>query len=147
MGQTSENVARDFNVSRQQQDEYAVESYRCAEIAQKSGSFDDEIVPIAVQFDGRTVTLTRDDGLRWGTTYNKISSLSPSFPEHGHTSHAGNSSQVTDGAAALLLMTRSTALRLHQPILAKYCGVIVTVLPPRIMGIGPVYVCDPQTPK
>ena len=64
MGQTSENVAKDFNISRQSQDEYAVESYRRAEVAQKAGWFDDEIVPITVSLDGEQVELTRDDCLR-----------------------------------------------------------------------------------
>lgn len=137
MGQTSENVSRDFNVPRQLQDQYAVESYRRAEVAQKAGWFDDEIVPITVQRDGKEVTLTRDEGPRWGTTYDNISKLPPAFPEHGSTSHAGNSSQVTDGAAAVLLMKRSKAMELKQPILAKYVGATVAGLAPRIMGIGP----------
>lgn len=139
MGQTSENVANQFNVSRKLQDEYAVESYRRAEVAQKAGWFDDEIVPIRVKRDGQDMTVDKDDGPRWGTTYERISKLPPAFPDHGNTSHAGNSSQVTDGAAAVLLMKRSTAINLGQPILATYVGASVAGLEPRIMGIGPVY--------
>ena len=137
MGQTSENVSRDFDVTRKLQDEYAVESYKRAEEAQRAGWFDDEIVPITTKKDGQEVTLTRDEGPRWGTTYENLSRLPPAFPEHGSTSHAGNSSQVTDGAAAVLLMKRSKALELGQPILAKYVGTTVAGVAPRIMGIGP----------
>ena len=139
MGQTSENVAKEFDISREQQDEYAVESYRRAEQAQKAGWFDDEIAPIKVKLDGKEVTLDRDDCLRHGTTYEKVSKLPPSFAEHGSTTHAGNSSQITDGAAAVLLMKRSKAMELKQPILAKYVGATIAGLAPRIMGIGPTY--------
>lgn len=95
-GATSENVAKDFHISRQQQDEFALESYRRAEVAQKSGWFDDEIVPISVKKNGTDTIIARDE-IRWGTTYDGISKLRPSFPEYGDTTHAGNASQVTDG--------------------------------------------------
>lgn len=72
-----------------------------------------------------------------GTTYDKISKLPGSFKEYGDRSTAGNSSQVTDGAAALLMMKRSKALELGQPILGKYVATALAGLPPRIMGIGP----------
>ena len=143
MGQTSENVGRDFNVSREQQDLYACESYRRAEVAQKNGWFDDEIVPIVIQVkDPKTgketaVTLTKDEGPRWGTTYEALSKIRPAFKQFGGRSTGGNSSQVTDGAAAVLLMKRSMAEKLGQPILAKFVGATVQGLAPRIMGIGP----------
>jgi len=143
MGQTSENVGNDFNISREQQDRYAAESYRRAEVAQKSGWFDDEIVPITTEVkDPKTgemhrVTLTKDEGPRWGTTYEGLSKIRPAFPDFGDKSTGGNSSQVTDGAAAVLLMKRSRAIELGQPILAKYVGATVAGLAPRIMGIGP----------
>lgn len=138
MGQTSENVGTEFNVTRELQDKYALESYKRAETAQRAGWFDDEIVPITVNLNGKDVTLTKDEGPRWGTTYESLSRIRPAFPEYGDKSHAGNSSQVTDGAAAILLMKRSKALELKQPILAKYVGATVAGLSPRIMGIGPV---------
>lgn len=103
MGQTSENVSYDFNVSRASQDRYAVESFRRAEVAQKAGWFDDEIVPIPVEVqDPKTrtihkVTLTKDEGPRWGTTYESLSKIRPAFPQFGDHSTGGNSSQVTDG--------------------------------------------------
>lgn len=137
MGQTSENVGSDFDITREQQDKYAAESYRRAEMAQKAGWFDDEIVPIKVNKDGKEVTLTADEGPRYGTTFESLSKIRPAFPDYGDRSTGGNSSQVTDGAAAVLLMKRSKALELGQPILAKYVGATVAGLAPRIMGIGP----------
>lgn len=143
MGQTSENVGKDFDISREQQDKYAAESYRRAEVAQKSGWFDDEITPITVTVkdpktgEEKKVTLTKDEGPRYGTTFESLSKIRPAFPDYGDRSTGGNSSQVTDGAAAILLMKRSKALELNQPILAKYVGATVAGLAPRIMGIGP----------
>ncbi|KAJ5247121.1 hypothetical protein N7468_002104 [Penicillium chermesinum] len=143
MGQTSENVGKDFGISRELQDKYAAESYNRAEAAQKAGWFDDEIVPIPVKVkDPKTgevkeVTLTADDGIRYGTTYESLSKIRPAFPQFGDKSTGGNSSQVTDGAAAVLLMRRSKAIELNQPILAKFCGATVAGVPPRVMGIGP----------
>lgn len=162
MGQTSENVGKDFDISREAQDRFAAESYQRAERAQKSGWFDDEIVPITTVVkdpktgEARTVTLTRDEGPRYGTTFESLSKIRPAFPQFGDRSTGGNSSQVTDGgmhltlsfskeisshviflAAAVLLMKRSKAISLNQPILAKYCGATVVGLAPRIMGIGP----------
>lgn len=142
MGQTSENVGLEFDISREAQDRYAVESYRRAEVAQREGWFDDEIVPFTVDLDGKknSATIFKDEGPRWGTTYEAVAKLKPSFSEHGDRSTAGNSSQVTDGAAAVLLMRRSKALELGQPILGKYVGGTIAGLAPRIMGIGPVLV-------
>ncbi|KAF3398250.1 3-ketoacyl-CoA thiolase, peroxisomal [Penicillium rolfsii] len=143
MGQTSENVGKDFGISREQQDRYAAESFRRAEAAQKAGWFDDEIAPISVKVkDPKTgevhqVTLTRDDGIRPGTTFESLSKIRPAFPQFGDKSTGGNSSQVTDGAASVLLMRRSKAIELNQPILAKFCGATVAGVPPRVMGIGP----------
>lgn len=143
MGQTSENVGKDFNVSREQQDRYAAESYNRAERAQKAGWYDDEIVPIKTQIkDPKTgevvdITVSKDEGIRYGTTYESLSKIRPAFPKFGDRSTGGNSSQVTDGAAAVLLMKRSKAIELGQPILAKFVGATVAGLAPRIMGIGP----------
>jgi acetyl-CoA acyltransferase 1 len=143
MGQTSENVGADFNISREQQDRYAAESYRRAEAAQKAGWFADEITPITVKVkdpktgEEKNVTLTQDEGPRWGTTFEGLNKIRPAFPDFGDKSTGGNSSQVTDGAAAVLLMKRSKALELGQPIVAKFVGATVAGLAPRIMGIGP----------
>lgn len=108
MGQTSENVGKDFNVTRESQDRYAAESYRRAEEAQKAGWFDDEIVPIVTEVkDPKTgevkkVTITKDEGPRWGTTFESLSKIRPAFPAFGDKSTGGNSSQVTDGGMSTL---------------------------------------------
>lgn len=142
MGWTSENVSKDFNVTREKMDQFAAESFQRAEKAQKAGWFDDEIVPITTQVkdkDGQVkeVTLTKDEGIRPGTTAEGLSKIRAAFPQWGTCTTGGNASQVTDGAAALLLMKRSTAIKLGQPIMAKYVGSTVAGLAPRIMGIGP----------
>ncbi|KAI9671671.1 MAG: hypothetical protein M1831_003199 [Alyxoria varia] len=143
MGQTSENVGADFNIPRELQDEYAAESYARAERAQKSGWFDDEIVPVTTKIEDpksgeeKPVTLTKDEGPRWGTNYESLSKVKPAFKMYGDKSTGGNSSQVTDGAAAVLMMKRSRAKELGQPILGKFVGATVQGLAPRIMGIGP----------
>lgn len=143
MGQTSENVGKDFDISREAQDRYAAESFRRAEVAQKAGWFDDEIVPIRTKVkdpktgEEKDVTLSKDEGPRWGTTFESLSKVRPAFSQYGDRSTGGNSSQVTDGAAAVLLMKRSKALAMNQPILAKFCGATVAGVAPRIMGIGP----------
>jgi len=143
MGQTSENVGSDFNITREMQDRFAYESYRRAEVAQREGWFDDEIAPITTTIkdpktgEEKTVTLTKDEGPRWGTTYEALSKIRPAFTQWGDRSTGGNSSQVTDGAAAVLMMKRSMAEALGKPILAKFVGATVAGLPPRIMGIGP----------
>lgn len=103
MGQTSENVGKDFDISREAQDRFAAESYQRAERAQKSGWFDDEIVPISTVVkdpksgEATVVTLTRDEGPRYGTTFESLSKIRPAFPQFGDRSTGGNSSQVTDG--------------------------------------------------
>lgn len=146
MGQTSENVASQFNISRAQHDAFAAGSYQKAEAAQKAGWFEDEIVPVKTQVkDPKTgevkdVVVDRDDGIRYGTTAEGLGKIRSAFPQWGPSATTGgNASQITDGAAALVLMKRSRALELGQPIVGKFCGATVTGLEPRIMGIGPSY--------
>jgi len=141
MGQTSENVAEKFGISREKQDKLAVESHRKAYEAQTKGLFDEEIVPVKTIIkdqDGKSkdVTITKDDGIRKETTYEGLSKLKPAFKKDGTTT-AGNSSQVTDGAAAVLLARRSTAEKLGLPILGRFVQYAVAGVPPEIMGIGP----------
>lgn len=144
MGITSENVSMDFGITRQAQDEFAARSFGKAAAAQKQGKFQDEIVPIKVKFvnpktnNESTITVDMDDGIRDGVTAQSLSKLKPAFVEDG-CSHAGNSSQVSDGAAAVLLSRRSFAKRLGLPILGKFVGASVVGVPPRIMGVGPAY--------
>lgn len=110
MGQTSENVGKDFNISRELQDRYAAESYRRAEVAQKAGWYEDEIVPITTEIKDpktgelKTVIVTKDEGPRWGTTFESLSKIRPAFPDYGDKSTGGNSSQVTDGGMEILCL-------------------------------------------
>jgi acetyl-CoA acyltransferase 1 len=132
MGTTSENVAAEFGVTRADQDAFALRSHNLAAKAQKEGLFKEEIVPITLK-DGTVVEL--DDGIR-PTTAEKLAALKPAFKKDG-SSTAGNSSQVTDGAAAVLLMRRSLANKLGLKVLARWLGYVNVGVPPRIMGIGP----------
>ncbi|CRG86873.1 peroxisomal 3-ketoacyl-coA thiolase (Kat1), putative [Talaromyces islandicus] len=144
MGQTSENVAGQFSIPRSAHDEFAARSYQKAEHAQKSGWFNDEIVPVKTTIkDPKTgevkeIVVSSDDGIRYGTTAESLSKIRSAFPQWkpSHTT-GGNASQITDGAAALVLMKRSRAQELGQPIVAKFAGSTVIGLEPRIMGIGP----------
>ncbi|RXW18143.1 hypothetical protein EST38_g7720 [Candolleomyces aberdarensis] len=145
MGWTSENVAVDFNVTRDEQDEFAAGSWQRAERAQALGYFKKEIVPFTVyQKDPITgekklVTVYEDDGIRKGTTKESLAKIRSAFPQWGKgTTTGGNASQLTDGAASVLLMSRRKAEELGLTILAKYIITAVTGLAPRIMGIGPV---------
>lgn len=140
---TSENVAAEFQVSREKQDAFAAESHRKADVAQKNGWFQEEIVPVEAivtdeEGNEKVVLADRDDGVRPGTTAEKLGKLRPAFDDDGTTT-AGNASQVSDGAAAVLLMKRKTAQKLNLPILGKYVTSAVVGVPPRIMGVGPAY--------
>lgn len=102
MGWTSENVSRDFNVTRQEMDKFAAESFQRAEKAQKAGYFDDEIVPITTKIKGpdgewKEITVTKDEGIRPGTTAEGLAKVRPAFPQWGESTTGGNASQVTDG--------------------------------------------------
>ncbi|GAM22408.1 hypothetical protein SAMD00019534_055830 [Acytostelium subglobosum LB1] len=137
MGQTSENVAERFNISRKEQDEFAVLSHKKAGAAQKAGKFVDEIVPVTVKTeDGKTVVIDKDEGIREQTTLADLTKLKPAFKEGGSTT-AGNASQLSDGAAACLVMKRSTAQKyglVPALILRSFVAVGVE---PAIMGVGP----------
>jgi len=104
MGWTSENVARDFAVSRAEMDAFAAESFRRAEVAQKGGWFDDEIVPIATKVKDKNggekeVVLSRDEGIRYGTTAETLGKIRAAFPQWGSATTGGNASQLTDGGS------------------------------------------------
>ncbi|KAF2665506.1 3-ketoacyl-CoA thiolase [Microthyrium microscopicum] len=144
MGWTAENLAGDYGIARDVQDDWAAESTQKAERAQKEGWPKDEITPITVQVkdpktgEVKTVVADRDDGVRYGTTKEGLAKLRQAFPQwEPATTTGGNASQITDGVAALLMMTRAKAQELGQPILAKYVGSTVAGLAPRIMGAGP----------
>ena len=135
-------MAKKYNISRRAQDEFAASSYQKAEAAQKAGLFDAEIYPLTVKVtDPKTgeetsVTVKKDDGVRPGTTVESLSKLKPAFSKDGST-HAGNASQVSDGAAAVILARRSVAEKHGLPIIGKFVAGTVVGVPPAIMGIGP----------
>jgi acetyl-CoA acyltransferase 1 len=144
MGITSENVATDYGITRAQQDAFAATSFQRAATAAKAGRFRDEIVPLKVRWvDPKTeqvkeVTVAADDGIRDGVTAESLSKLKPAFKKDG-TTHAGNASQISDGAAAVLLARRSAANRLGLPIVGKFVAATTVGVPPRVMGIGPAF--------
>ena len=141
MGWTSENVAQDFNISREKHDFYAATSFQRAEKAQRQGWFEEEIIPVeTIQKDPKTgeetkVIITKNDGIQYGTNPEPLGKIRQAFPQWviGATT-GGNASQITDGAGAVLLMRRSTAEASGQPINTAVIG-----LEPRIMGIGTAY--------
>ncbi|XP_008276561.1 3-ketoacyl-CoA thiolase, peroxisomal [Stegastes partitus] len=141
MGITSENVAERFGVSREKQDAFALSSQHKAARAQSLGLFDPEIVPVTtrlVDADGteRPVTVSRDEGVRPGTTLAGLAKLRPAFTPDGSTT-AGNSSQVSDGAAAVLVGRRAAVEALGLPVLGVLRASAVVGVPPDVMGIGP----------
>ncbi|EHY58921.1 3-ketoacyl-CoA thiolase, peroxisomal [Exophiala dermatitidis] len=146
MGLTSENVAKRYGVNREDQDAFAAESHKRASKAQKSGLFDSEIVPVKVRqyvpeqpdVAPNEVVVDKDDGIRHDASLEKMAKLKPAFSKDG-SSTAGNSSQISDGAAATLLMRRSTAneLGLSKSIIGKWAGTQVAGCRPDEMGIGP----------
>lgn len=151
MGTTSENVNEEFVISREDQDQYAARSYQKAENSVKNGLFKDEILPITVDIEledddddddtpsqFEKVIVDTDEGPRPNVTAESLSKLRPAFKKDGG-SHAGNSSQVSDGAAAIILMRRDLAQRNGIPILGKYVATAVVGVPPGIMGVGPGY--------
>jgi acetyl-CoA acyltransferase 1 len=144
MGHTSEEVAGQFGITREAMDEFAANSYQKAERAQKAGWSADEIAPIKVRVkdpltgESKEILVDRDDGPRYGTTAESLGKIRSAFPQWKPSyTTGGNASQITDGAAAVLLMTRARAEQLRQPIIGKFCGATVVGLEPRIMGIGP----------
>ncbi|KAM9187335.1 3-ketoacyl-CoA thiolase, peroxisomal isoform 2-T2 [Dugong dugon] len=143
MGITSENVAERFGISREKQDAFALASQQKAARAQSKGYFQAEIVPVTTTIRNdkgteRSITVAQDEGIRADTTMESLAKLKPAFKEGGCTT-AGNSSQVSDGAAAVLLARRSKAEELGLPILGVLRSYAVVGVPPDIMGIGPAY--------
>ena len=142
MGITAENVARRFNVGRAEQDEFAYKSHKKAVAAQDAHYFDDEIMPIeATLFDeagrAKKTRLTRDELVRGDTDVAKLGTLKPAFDPTGSVT-PGNSSPLTDGAAALVLASREHAEKAGRSFLGYFRWFAVAGVPPDIMGIGPV---------
>ena len=146
MGHTAEQVAVKYGVSREDQDAFAVNSHQKAAKAIAEGKFEDEIVSVDVtirevdeyhKLKERTFTFSADEGVRPGTTKDVLSTLKPAFSADGSVT-AGNSSQTSDGAAAVMIMDREKADALGLKPLAKFRSFAVGGVPPEVMGIGPV---------
>lgn len=137
MGITAENIAERWKISRERQDEFALNSQQKAEKAQLSGYFNDEITPVDVIIKGKKTLAGKDEHLRHGMTLDKLSRLRPAFKENG-TVTAGNSSGINDGAAMLILTSREKAEERGLDILASVKSYASAALDPQIMGYGPV---------
>lgn len=142
MGKLSEDMAQDLKITREKQDAFAASSYAKAAKAQADGLFDAEIAPQKVKFEDpksgevKEITVSKDDGVRPGVTAESLGKIKAAFAKDGGI-HAGNASQVSDGAAAVLFMKRSTAERLGQQILGKFVSAAVVGVKPLLMGQGP----------
>jgi acetyl-CoA C-acetyltransferase len=137
MGNTAENVARQFQITRQQQDEFAVHSQNKAEAAQKAGKFKDEIVPFTVKTRKGDIVVDADEGPRHGASIDGMTKLRPAFAKDG-TVTAGNASSINDGAAALVLMTAKQAAKEGKTPLARIVSWAQAGVDPAIMGTGPI---------
>ena len=146
MGLTAEAVANQYKISREDQDAFAYASHQKALKAQKNGAFDDQIVPITIEetyIDDngkkatRTYTVDRDEGPRADTSLEALAKLRPVFANNGSVT-AGNSSQTSDGAAVLLLMTEEMVKKHKLTPIARLVSYATAGVPPKIMGIGPV---------
>src|SRR6478752_4229545 len=137
MGNTAENVARQWQITRQQQDEFAVKSQNKAEAAQKAGRFKDEIVPVTVKTRKGDVVVDTDEYPRHGATLDGMTKLRPAFAKDG-TVTAGNASGINDGAAAVVLMTAAEAAKRGVTPLARIVSWATAGVDPAIMGTGPI---------
>ena len=141
MGQTAENVVAKYSIGRADMDEFAYHSHRKAAEAQEAGRFKDEIAPVAVTtttLDGsRTLSFESDELVRRDTTVEALAALKPAFKPNG-TVTAGNSSPLSDGAAAVVVMSAAKAKELKLKPLMRFVGYAVAGVPPELMGIGPV---------
>ena len=137
MGQTAENVANQWQISRDMQDEFALASQNKAEAAQKAGKFVDEIVPFVVKGRKGDVTVDADEYIRHGATLDSLAKLKPAFVKDG-TVTAGNASGINDGAAAVLVMSEAEAVRRGLKPLARIASYATAGLDPSVMGCGPI---------
>jgi acetyl-CoA C-acetyltransferase len=138
MGQTAENVAEQWQISREQQDEFALASQNKAEAAQKAGKFVDEIVPFIVKTRKGDITVDQDEYIRHGATIENMQKLRPAFTKDGSVT-AGNASGINDGAAATLLMSADEAEKRGIEPLARIASYATAGLDPSIMGVGPIH--------
>jgi acetyl-CoA C-acetyltransferase len=137
MGNTAENVAKQYQITRAQQDEFAVASQQKAEAAQKAGKFKDEIVPVTIKSRKGDVVVDTDEYPRHGATVDAMGKLRPAFEKDG-TVTAGNASGINDGAAAVVLMTAKQAAKEGRKPLARIVSWAHAGVDPKIMGTGPI---------
>ncbi len=138
MGITAENLAKKYNISRQEQDEYACMSQNKAETAQEAGKFKDEIITTILQTKEGPIAFGNDQFIRKGTTIESLAKLRPAFDPQG-TVTAGNSSGINDGAAVLLIVSGKILKQLNLKPMAKIISYAHAGVDPNIMGIGPVF--------
>ena len=137
MGITAENVAKEFGVTREEQDAFALASQQKAEAAQKAGKFKDEILPYEIVQKKGNIVFDQDEYIKAGSTLESLQGLRPAFSKDGSVT-AGNASGLNDGAAAVMMMSASTAARLGLTVMARIKAYSSSGLDPAIMGIGPV---------
>ena len=137
MGTTAENVATKWQITREQQDEFAAASQQKAEAAQKAGKFTDEIVPVTVKSRRGDTVVDADEYIKPGTTAETLAKLRPAFSKEGSVT-AGNASGLNDGAAALVMMSGEEAQKRGAPVLARIAGWATSGVSPEIMGSGPI---------
>jgi len=138
MGQTAENVANQWQISREMQDEFAVASQNKAEAAQKAGKFADEIIAFTIKTRKGETVVTADEYIRAGATLDSMTKLRPAFTKDG-TVTAGNASGLNDGAAAVILMSEEEAAKRGLTPLARIASYATAGLDPSIMGVGPIH--------
>jgi len=137
MGNTAENVARQYQITRAQQDEFAVHSQNKAEAAQKAGKFKDEIVPFTIKTRKGDIIVSDDEYPRHGATIDAMAKLKPAFEKDG-TVTAGSASGINDGAAAVVLMTAKQAAKEGKKVLGRIVSWGQAGVDPKIMGTGPI---------
>ena len=138
MGQTAENVAQQWQISREEQDAFALASQNKAEAAQKAGKFKDEIVPFVISTRKGDITVDADEYIRHGATMDAMTKLRPAFTKDGSVT-AANASGINDGAAAVLLMSEAEAAKRGLTPLARIASYSTAGLDPSIMGVGPIH--------
>ena len=138
MGQTAENVAEQWQISRDMQDEFALASQNKAEAAQKAGRFDDEVVPFTVKTRKGEIVVDKDEYIRHGATIESMQKLRPAFTKDGSVT-AANASGLNDGAAGVLLMSAEEAEKRGITPMARIASYATAGLDPKIMGVGPIY--------
>ena len=138
MGQTAENVAEKWQISREQQDEFALASQNKAEAAQKAGKFDDEVIAFTIKTRKGDIVVDKDEYIRHGATIESMQKLRPAFAKDGSVT-AANASGLNDGAAGVLLMSAENAEKRGITPMARIASYATAGLDPSIMGVGPIY--------